>query len=278
MKISETILVVLSDMHTGGKTALFPPKFQGGGHEDNLILPNERQKEIRPVFVRLAGEVSIARKGRRVILVNLGDAIDGFHHGSLQETLFKTNEQCDAHVLLMDEFMHKIGWNKADELYYVKGTETHVGDDEEKIAKQLGAKKSSNGTFIHDILELNINGTNHLFFHHGKERGSGQNEGNSLRNYLRDLRDERRKEGLRPIDFVWSGHTHGHTYNTHVVRMNGSFHVLHGVICPSFQAKTRYAYGKVPTAINSVGGVYLYISVDGRMGEPKFVTQITEDK
>lgn len=280
MKIAETILCVLSDMHTGSSTALFPPQgFKGDGHEDNHILPNERQKEIHPIFTRLAGEVRQARKGKRLILVNLGDAIDGFHHGSLQESLFKVNDQCEAHKLLMNDFMKRTGFGKGDELYYVRGTEAHVGDTEQQTAKELGAKRSPSGLYVHEVLTLNINGLSFLFAHHGKQRGSGQNEGNSLRNFLRDVRSDREKDGLSRIDVLFSGHTHGFTWATHITRIpGGQFHQMHGIICPSFQAKTRYAYGKVPAAVNSVGGVYARVTVDGFFQTPQFVVKVTEDK
>lgn len=52
---------------------------------------------------------------------------------------------------------------------------------------------------------------------------------------------------------------------------------MHGIILPSFQAKTRFAYAKVPLAVNSVGGVYVTIGADGSFGVPHFVVQNTRD-
>lgn len=282
MKIKDTILCVLSDMHTGGSTALFPAHgFSGDGNEDNHVLPNDRQKEMYSTWVRMAGEVKQARKDKRLIVVNLGDAIDGSHHNSIQESLFRIKDQCTAHVELMQEFMRRVGYNKksGDELYYVQGTEVHVGETENDMAKELGAIKGESGRYVSDILELNINGLNNLFAHHGKGRGEGTNEGNSLRNALRNLRDDREKDGLSVVDVSWSGHTHGHIYENHIKRTpGGNYHILHGIICPSWQAKTRFALGKVPRAVNSIGGVYARIGVDGSFGLPRFVVKVTKDK
>jgi len=281
VKVADTLLAVLSDMHTGSSTALFPRNgYKGEGTEDNHVSPNERQVEIHHTFVRFAGEVAKARKGKRLIVVNLGDAVDGNHHGSLQESLFKTKDQCDAHVMLMTDFMKRVGFDKkkCDELYYVRGTEVHVGETENDMARELGAVKAETGLFVNEVLEMNINGLNHLFLHHGKARGRGVNEGNALRNYLRDTRDEREKDGLSRVDVMWSGHTHGHIYESHIKRIpGGNYHVAHGIICPSWQAKTRFAYGKVPSAVNSVGGVYVKIGADGTFGLPCFVVQTTKD-
>lgn len=289
LKIKDTLLCVLSDMHTGGSTALFPKKFIGSGREAHLQHQNDVQREICPTWIRLMGEVKAARKDKRLIIVNLGDAIDGRHHDTTQLTLFKEKDQADAHVELMGQFMDAVQFSKrsGDELYYVKGTETHVKDNENDMAKALGAVEigefnTGDGTkplYISEILHLNINGLNNAFFHHGKSRGSGPNEGNALRNFLRDIRDEREKEGLPLIDVLWSGDTHAHTIATHERRQpNGNYHVFYGIICPSFQSKTRYAYKKVAMAINSIGGVYSRISVDGAFGLPKFAVKVTQDQ
>lgn len=279
MKIEDTILAVLSDMHTGSSTALFPARgFKAKGRDGNHVSPNKKQVEIHPTFIRFAGEVAKARRGKRLIVVHNGDAIDGFHHGSMQESLFKAEDQSDAHIVLMREFLKRVGFKKGDELYYVVGTEAHVKDTENDIAKELKAVRADEDTFVHEILELNINGMVHVFAHHGKDRGKGQNEGNGLRNFLRDIRYDRLKDGLSQIDVLWSGHTHGHTWTSHIARVKGdAFHQMHGVICPSWQSKTRWALGKVPMAVNSVGGVYARISVDGLMGVPRFVVQTTRD-
>jgi hypothetical protein len=278
MKVADTILAVLSDMHTGSSTALFP---RNGfmNDEGNVVKPNARQAEMFPVWVRLTAEIAAARKGKRLIVVNLGDAIDGIHHNSYQECLFKSKEQVNAHLEMMAEFLKKTGFNSkhGDELYYVRGTEVHVNDDENPIAKDLGAVMAGEKQYVHEILEMPINGMYHVFAHHGKARGTGGNEGNALRNFLRDVRADREKDGLKRIDVLWSGHTHGHTYNTHIARRGGEFHEMHGVICPSFQAKTRYALAKVPMAVNSVGGVYARITADGDMPIPKFVVKSTKD-
>jgi len=278
LKITDTTLAVLSDMHTGGSTALFPlDGYKGESDEDNQVLPNPKQKEMRSIYVRFSGEVAKARKDRRLIVVMLGDAIDGVHHDTLQLSLHNEKDQCEAHLKIMHDFLGRVSFRKNDELYYVKGTEVHVKENERNIAKELKAVKSENGTHIHDVLTLPINGMTHVFAHHGKKRGSGQNEGNALRNFLRDIRADREKDGLQRIDVLWSGHTHGHTWNTHIERHGGEFHEMHGIVCPSWQAKTRYAYGKVAMAVNSIGGVYVNVSVDGEMSRPHFVVQTTKD-
>lgn len=277
MKVQDTLLAVLSDMHTGSSTALFP---RDGfvNSQENLVKPNRKQIEIYRIFIRFAGEVAVARKGKRLIVVNLGDAIDGFHHGSMQESLFQEKDQGEAHVSLMQEFLRRVDFGKEDELHYVQGTESHVKDIENELARELNAVSVGKKRWVSDVLTLPINGVVNVFAHHGKDRGNGDNEGNALRNFLRDIRRNREKDGLHRIDVLWSGHTHGHTYTTHIAReRDGNFDVMHGVILPSWQSKTRYAYGKVPLVVNSVGGAYVKIGADGSFGTPRFVVQTTRD-
>jgi len=279
VKVADTILCVLSDLHTGSSTALFPRNgYQIEGAEGNFIKANDRQIEIHHTWTRFAAEVAVARKGKRLVIVNLGDAVDGIHHNSLQECLFNIKDQCAAHVALLEEFKKKVNFGKADELYFVRGTEVHVGETENDMAQELGAVQADSGLYVNEILEMSINGLNVMFLHHGKSRGRGVNEGNALRNYLRDTRDERASDGLSRLDVMISGHTHAHTYESHIKRTpGGSYHVFHGIICPSFQAKTRYAYSKVPAAVNSIGGTYIKIGADGTFGLPRFVVQVTKD-
>jgi hypothetical protein len=276
MKISDTIVCVLSDMHTGSSTALFPNREFVGKHQTSL--PNRMQKMIYPLWIRTAGEVAAARKGKRLIVINLGDAIDGIHHNSIQETLFNRKDQAAAHVQLMEWFLRRVGFSKGDELHYVQGTEIHVAEVEDDIAGELGAIPNElTGYKTSSVLELNINGTFHYFTHHGVRRGDGANEGNTLKNKLRNMYYDRLKENMPKVHVVWSGHTHGHTWATFEVREKNDFHQMHGIICPSWQAKTRYVFEKMPQAINSIGAVWMKIDASGEIGRPHFVVEVTKD-
>ena len=275
--VKETILAVLSDMHTGSSVALFPRKGFVNS-EGNLVSPNDKQRAIYPIWVRFTAEVAKDRRDKRLIVVMLGDAVDGFHHGSLQESLFKATDQCEAHLELMTEFLKKVNFHKGDELYYVRGTEAHVGETENDMAKELRAIPNEYGRYVHETLTLNVNGRRIAFYHHGKARGLGDNEGNSLRNYLKNVRSERRKAGVERLDAMYSGHAHGHAFETHRERQpDGNYHSFHGVICPSWQAKTVYALGKVPMLVNSVGGTRMIIDAAGRMQDPYFTVLTTRD-
>src|SRR5688572_25143079 len=145
LKISDTLIVVLSDMHSGGSTALFPNRFWQFKHTNHT--PTMQQREMWEHFDRCARYAADNRWGKRLITIHNGDSIDGNHHGSIQAVTLNTDEQCEIHKELMGHFLTRAGYNRqqGDKLFYVSGTETHVGEKEEGIAKDLRAEETDEG-------------------------------------------------------------------------------------------------------------------------------------
>lgn len=270
MKIEDTLVVVLSDMHSGGSTALFPNRFWQSTTTEHNHTPTKRQQALYEHYQDCMKYALLNRKGKRLIVIHDGDAIEGMHHNTTQVVTANKAEQAELHVELMDEFLRaaKFDKSKGDLLYYVSGTETHTGDVEQGIAKDLKAQKNPEGGYIFDHLELEINGRLIWFAHHGKKRGAGANEGNGLRNFLRDVYYDCIKTNQNPPDLIVTGHVHSPTYNVYVTPRNGSYHLIHGVICPSWQEKTRYAYKVAPVERNEIGAVYIPIMANGEIRIP----------
>jgi UDP-2,3-diacylglucosamine pyrophosphatase LpxH len=210
------------------------------------------------------------RRGKRLIMAHVGDAIEGTHHGTRQVVTYVKDEQAEVHTSLMDTFLKlaKFSRKAGDKLYYISGTEVHVHDKEDKIAEDLPAEPNPEGGHVFEHLELEVNGRRVWFVHHGPARGKGANEGNALRNWLRDIYYDALKLGVEPPDVVITGHTHTPTYGNFIASRGDSFHVLHGVICPSWQRKTRFAYKVAPVERNEVGAVFLEIRADGEIRMP----------
>ena len=265
----DTLLVVLSDMHSGSNMALFPNRFWQGKNGVNHT-PTSKQEMIWKKFGEVAANIAKERKDKRVILVHNGDAIDGVHHGSLDVATRDVGEQGELHIELMDWFQKKIKWQRGDKLYYVAGTETHTGDTEDWIAKSLNAQQSEDGSYYRNQLELLVNNRRINFVHHGPPAGKGANEGNSMRNWLRDIYFDSLKDKQPPPDMVISGHVHQPTYSTYVAREGDAFRMVHGIICPSWQMKTRYAHMAAPMARNKIGGTSTVITETGDIRTPKF--------
>jgi UDP-2,3-diacylglucosamine pyrophosphatase LpxH len=276
LKVQDTLIANLSDFQTGSSTALFLNRFWQDEWENHT--PTERQKEIYKVYERCMEFSGKVRKNKRLIVVQDGDAIEGWHHNSLQICVHNKDSQAEIHEELMDSFLRRSKFSKkdGDKLFYIRGTETHTEEKENEIGKDLGAEKSPEGFYTFDHLELMVNGRRIWYVHHGKKRGTGANEGNALRNWLRDIYYDCEKVGAEPPDIVISGHVHSPTYTNHVVRRGNGFHVMHGVICPSWQEKTRFAYKVAPVERNEVGAVFVEITAAGDIRVPTFILKETD--
>ncbi len=181
------------------------------------------------------------------------------------------DEQAQLHLELIADFQKRVDWQRGDLLYYVRGTETHTAEKEHEIAREAGAQ----GECIYDHLQIDVNGALFWFVHHGPGAGKGANEGNILRNWLRDIYWDSVKDKLTSPDLVLSGHVHTPSYNSYVVNDRGKYRTIHAVILPSLQAKTRYAYKVAPVARNKIGGVIIEVSAQGDIRPPVFFLQET---
>lgn len=262
--ITDSLIVILSDMHSGSTKALFPNRimqFENGGNHQ----PNDDQIEIWKHFEKCANAVKEARKKKRVILVHDGDALEGSPYNSTQFISRNLDDQVTIHIELMDWFMQQIDFEKkrGDLLYYVKGTEVHTESKEHLIGQDLGAEQNAQGYHAFDKLEVTINGKLHWFLHHGPGKGKGANAGNPLWNWLKHIYYSSIRDGIQIPDMVVSGHTHNPDYNVYTQQWGDGggdgygVHQVHGLICPSFQKKTRYAYKVAPTEVNKIGIAFM---------------------
>lgn len=268
MKKQDVLITVLSDTHSGGTTALFPNyKMEFGKDKNRNHTPNSKQLKMYDLFLR-AAQYAKANKTGKMVLVHNGDAIEGIHHQSIEIVSPVWDDHVEIHKELIGTFLQKSGFarNKGDRLYYTIGTESHTANKEEKIADELNA----DGIFQH--VEIDVNGRLVWFLHHGPAKSKGANEGNTLRNFLKDIYWSCKKNNVRPPDVVFTGHTHTPCYNTYVF----DFHTIHGIICPSFQSKTRYAYGVAPVERNEIGASFLKITADGLITTPFILKETSE--
>lgn len=264
----DTLIAGLSDLHSGSSVALFPDRFMQFKHGNHT--PTQAQREMYDHFLACADYAGKQRKGKRLVVVHNGDAIEGVHHSTRQVVTYVKDEQAEIHSELMDTFLGRVKFSRkaGDKLFYVSGTEAHVNDKEDQIAKDLPTEPNPEGGWVFDHLELRVNGRVIWFVHHGPRRGNGPNEGNALRNWLRDLYWDCEKVGHTPPDLVLSGHTHTPAYNTYTVSRGDGYHTVHGVICPSWQRKTRFAYRVAPVERNEVGAVFVEVRADGEIRTP----------
>ena len=274
MQAKDALLVSLSDMHSGSNFALFLPRVWHGRKTSHA--PRAAQQLIRERFEIFADGVAMSRKGKSLKLVVNGDAIDGDHHNSGDVCTTDIQEQADIHIELMNEFQKRIKWQAGDELYYTRGTQTHVNEMENYIGRELNAVMDGD-CYVHDLLKLSVNGVVAWYVHHGPGGGDGANEGNALRNWLKNIYINALKDGSPIPDIVYTGHVHNPTYAPLSVRLKDfTFKNIHGIILPSWQLKTAYAWQKAPVSKNRIGGTMQVIKADGTIAVPKFSVMVTD--
>ena len=262
-----TIVVSLSDMHSGGSTALFPPYFMQFKHGNHT--PTDFQKMLFKHYEKSISAVKEARKGKRLIVVHNGDAIDGVHHSSLEIVTKLKTEQIQIHIELMDMLLKEAGFNKkrGDRLYYTVGTECHTNDNEDIIGKDLGAEMNGD-LYAFDNLKLSLNDREIWFTHHGTSAGKGANKGNAQRNWLKNVFFDSLEEHIYPPDMIVSSHTYVANYGSYIGRIKDRWHTLRGIITPSWQMKTRFARRVAALSKNEVGLWYFEITDKGDLLDP----------
>ena len=263
----DTLVVALSDMHTGSTTALFPDRFitfpDGSNH-----TPNSKQKRIHAHFIECAENVKEARKGKRLVIVHNGDATEGNHHNSQQIRPMEKSDQINVHIELMILFKKIIDFHRGDELYYTLGTETHTENSEHEIGKHLGAVQANDGLYVFNELQKEINGKMFWFTHQGPSRGKGANRGNGIRNWLKHLFIDLTAENIKPPHYVVSSHFHDPDWGGYIGRDNGKYHKMELIITASWQNKTRYGYDVAPFVLNKVGLHHITVAKGGEIGDP----------
>ena len=261
----DVVIVPISDTHSGSTTALCPNRFMQFKHTNHT--PLSEQVQMWEHFERCADEIKEARKGKDLIVVHLGDAVDGVHHNTLQIYTRMINEQAAVHEELMSHFKKVVGFKPSDKLYYVTGTECHVEDIEDLIGLHLGAEHNGN-VHAFDELKITVNGRRLWFVHHGPSSGKGANRGNGLRMWLKNHFYDAVHECEPPPHYIVTGHTHDPDWNEYIGRYKGEYFKVQGLICPSWQKKTRYGYKKAPIKMTKVGLQYFTVTKDGNITDP----------
>ena len=264
----DVIQVTVSDTHSGSNHALFLPNEWHG--RNNSHIPRSEQIQIRAQFELFADEVKAARKGKQIKLIHNGDAIDGDHHHSGDVCSINLLDQADIHIDIMEELKQRIDWQAGDELYYTRGTQSHTNELENYIGDRTNAIPCGE-YYVHDLLKLKTNGAVSWYVHHGPSAGKGANEGNPMRNWLKNIYYDALKDNTEIPDIVHTAHVHTPDYQPIGIRLNGYvYKIMHGIISPSWQKKTRYAHMVAPVQRNRIGGVYQEIKSDGTICIPKF--------
>lgn len=238
----KTITAIIGDTHIGSTTALSPERF---------LTKIRDPKETQVVQSNLMGKWLLSNweeywhyvrelvgKKNRLVVVHLGDVIDGNHHNSPQ-LVQEVGDQIQMAVDLLQPIA-----DRAEAFYGILGTGAHAGQagaDEVTIYKALGV------TEYGQQLTIEIDGKVHDFAHHG--RAGRRPWSSAAAGVGAEVMMDYVTSGMKPPDFIWRAHNH--IIDDSGVKLPGT-----RVICtPSWQLKTEYGWKVSPNTVRSdIGG------------------------
>lgn len=259
MATKPIVLVISSDHHPGGTTAVCPPegvRLDDGGE----YHPSRPQVWLWHQWVdfnqRGTALAKQAKAERWDILA--GDLFEGDHHRTTQ--IVSGNP--DAQNYVANRVFSVTREHRPKRLFVVRGTEDHVGhagSAEEALAKAIGAERDpETHLWSRWHLRLNVNGQLFDVQHHGRAGGRVWTSQNALNAQAWDLHMEYHRKGYPVPDVAVRAHAHtfGDTYEACPTRL---------LMTGSWQFKTGYAHKVAPNKISDIGGYLVLVEPDGKM-------------
>lgn len=232
-------VVVISDTHGGCKLALCPEEItldEGGIYKSSPF-----QKELMLEWEHFWTEwVPMVTKDEPFYVVHNGDAIDGVHHNA---TTPITHNKKDQRKIAYEVLKDVVQLPKCAGYYHIRGTEAHVGksgEDEEELARQLGAIPNPSGNYARWDLWLRFKHGNRLlhFTHHIGTTSSMAYESTAVYKELVEAYNESGRWDNEPPDAVIRSHRH-RQMEIKVANQKG---YAFSIVTPGWQLKTPFTY------------------------------------
>lgn len=233
-------IVCISDSHAGCQLALCPPevKLDNGGTYHHSKL----QAKLWAIWNEFWNDfVPAATRGEPYVIVHNGDMIDGVHHGSTTQISHNLTDQAQIAIDIMRE---RVKHPKCKAYYQIRGTEAHVGksgQEEEAIAKILGAKKDDVGNHSRWELLLSVGAKKSIvhFTHHVGTTSSASYESTAPYKEMIEGYVEAGRYKLTPPDVWVRSHRH-RNIEVKIPAADGGDAIV--VVTPAWQLKTPFAY------------------------------------
>jgi len=232
--LAHTILAIIGDTHIGGSTAIAPPTFEIHNEDTNeaqIVHHNKIQAwlwnnwlEYWEYVKTLAGVRGKHRKNR-IVVVHMGDIIDGNHHGTMQIIQDVGDQMLIALDVLQTVF------DMADLSYGILGTELHAGKSN---GQEVAIYKSLGATDYNQHLALEVDDKIHDFVHH--RRAGLRPWTSAAAGIVTEVVNSYAQAGMQSPHFIWGAHNH-------VIDDSGNKHRRgRAIIIPSWQLRTTYGY------------------------------------
>lgn len=263
------IIAAPSDTHTGATMGLNPQDWLS--FDGRIITHNALQEIIYAQWLEDWQRVAELRLQSttwpRLIVIHVGDAVDGDHHETTELVTARVDEQERMHVKVMGDALELAGFDttKGDELNYIAGSEAHTGEgasSEERIVRMLLGDNATGGTRVHRVLRRKINNVLIRATHHGPAVGGKiYNRSNPLRSHLTSEYYNWLECGEIIPRFYLCGHRHQFAHAA-IENQLGQV-VTDGFILPSFCFKGDYAQVVAPDSRPNIGMWLGIIRTDG---------------
>lgn len=265
-----TVIAIPADTHCGSTVGLMTrEQWQG---KSGYHSPTPAQRIIRRQYEECLNRVAQLRKGKDLIIVHDGDAVDGYHHDTTQVITNDPEEQERIHISIMLEMMKAVHFKDTDSIYYVEGTTAHVrsgAQAEERIARDISAKpyrKNSapgqkDGIYVWPRLILDIHGIRLDIAHHGGAVGKrAWLRENTMRNILKSLYFDCLNY-KQPLPRYWI-RADKHQHVADIYRNNAG--IIEGIVTPAFQLRTEYSTRIAgDMSMSTIGMLIVVVNADG---------------
>jgi hypothetical protein len=243
-------IIVISDQQIGCRLALCPPEIKLD--EGGKYIASPVQQKIWKYWNFFWDEwVPKVTKGENYVVVNNGDALENRHHNATTMIPNLADQKKLAEAILKPITNNP----KCVKYYHIRGTEAHAGqagEDEEVLAKTLGAEPDEFGNYSRWELWLRIGKSLINFSHHiGASASSNYESTAVLKELVEAFNDAGRWKNEAP-DVVVRSHRHRQCE----LRFAGENGYKISFVTPCWQAKTplshRILSGRV--SLPQIGG------------------------
>ena len=234
----DPLVAVITDTHAGGMTALAVEEFETS--DKQIIRWSPGQKWLGESWEEYLGKLKRRAKGRKVIGVHLGDAIEGNHHRTVQALPVLFDQEA------MD--LADLGPFRSlcDRFYMVRGTEAHDGEGAQSISRLA---RDLNADAVDWEFRLRIGGVLSLFVHHGRAGGRPWTTGAA--NVAAEIMLQCSERGEEIPRLVFTGHRH------RIDDSGEKFSNIRVLSCPAWQLSTSFGWKVGAFSLSHIGGVFV---------------------
>ena len=254
-----TLLAAFGDLHANGTTAPCAPRVRL--HDGGVYEASELQTWLREDAWEAGWRMVKALKKKHAAdlwVLSNGDAVDGpNHHGTVQSVAGTLESQ----NYILEELCKPFLALSPSRIYVTRGTQSHVGDHEERMGRWLQAVKNpQSGNWSSHVWRFECNG--HLVDarHHGRIGMRPWTELGGLGNLSAHI-------GLANLRAGWRVPRLAIRSHRHIYGDTGSHSTPRVIALPPLQAKTDYAEMRAPEDVPTFG----LIAVLFRVGQPEEV-------